>query len=573
VIRENLKSFLLFTVVLSSLSVSGQRIERSTVGTVNQEFSYAFSEATKYYLFGNYVQAITLYKECIKIKPENSASHFQLSKIYLNAGNTPLAREHAKKAYIYSKENIWYMQNLADIYQLEQKYDSAISIYKEIVKIQSDNVNVYFTLSSLNEKLKNYNEALKYLDLIENKIGISREVSLSKYRIYDVLNMPEKAIEKLKEANQLSMDEYNISGLIAEYYRKHDEPDSAQKYYNEIYPKYKSDPMVAFSYAEFLMENGSADSAGSIVVSVMADKSVDNVVKASYFFNLLQNESTFVKMKPAMDTASTVYYLLYYDDVRAMSIYADVQLRLRNFQKAADVLERLVRSDDKNYPAIEQLLYVLNIMGKSDSVLVYSRKAIQYFEDKPIPYLFNGTANFQKKAYDDAIVALNKGLILAKDDNLRIEFYSLLAECYQQVERFTDSEKAFKEALSIDNENAGIKNNYAYYLALRNKSLKEAEKLSYSTIKKEPENSTYLDTYAWVLFKSGKYKSAKKFIILALKFSKEDNPEILSHSADILIKLKDYTEAIKYLKKIIEISGSEKEIEVTRRIREIENLQ
>jgi tetratricopeptide (TPR) repeat protein len=261
------KIIILILALLLSAATKGQRIDnlqRSGEGITQQEYFYAFTEATKYYLFGNYVQAVGLFKECLKLRPESSAVHFQLSKIFLNTGNIDLAREHAKMAIVHDAKNKWYLQALVDIYQMEQKYDSAVLVYKQLLQLEEDNVNILFGIASLHEKLKQYEQALPFLDAIDDKIGVSKEVSINRYRLYEAMNQPNEAINHLKVAEGLSDDEYAITGMIAEFYRRQNKPDSATKYYAEIYPKYKFDPTVAFSYADFLIERERMDSARDI---------------------------------------------------------------------------------------------------------------------------------------------------------------------------------------------------------------------------------------------------------------------------------------------------------------------
>lgn len=60
-------------------------------------------------------------------------------------------------------------------------------------------------------------------------------------------------------------------------------------------------------------------------------------------------------------------------------------------------------------------------------------------------------------------------------------------------------------------------NNYAYYLSEKGVDLHKAESMSYKTIKAEPNNGTYLDTYAWILFMEERYADAKTYIDQALK--------------------------------------------------------
>ena len=79
-------------------------------------------------------------------------------------------------------------------------------------------------------------------------------------------------------------------------------------------------------------------------------------------------------------------------------------------------------------------------------------------------------------------------------------------------------------------------NNYAYYLSLEKAELKKAEKMSAKTVELEPKNSTYLDTYAWILYQQGSYSLAKFYIERAVdNLNKEEDPGVvLEHYGDIL---------------------------------------
>ena len=79
-------------------------------------------------------------------------------------------------------------------------------------------------------------------------------------------------------------------------------------------------------------------------------------------------------------------------------------------------------------------------------------------------------------------------------------------------------------------------NNYAYYLSLEKAELKKAERMSAKTVELEPKNSTYLDTYAWILYQQGNYSLAKFYIEKAIDnlAKQEDHGVIMEHYGDIL---------------------------------------
>lgn len=566
-----------FSVVLSSVDlVSGiyaqdtRFLVKTDDNLREQEYYFAFTEATRFYLFGNYVQAVGLYRECLKIKPKSAAVHYQLSKIFRNSGNTAVAKMHAKYACEYESSNKWYLQELADIYQMDQKFDSAILISKKLLSLDTENINILYSIASMSERLGKYDEALSYLNTIDSKIGASKEVSVSRYRIFEAMNRKNEALHELMLAYSLSGEEYGVAGMIAEFYRNQNRADSAFKYYRKIFPEYKNDPVVIFSYADFLLELKRMDEAEIILVDAMNSDTIDNRAKTGYFYKILQAENSFNLAQPLLDTIVSIYYAKYYDDLRSMSVFSDIEFRLGNYKKTSDALKRIIVIDDSNYAAFEQLIFSENVSGNIDSVIFYSNLAISKFRDKPIPYLFNGSALFQRKDYDGAVDFLERGLALTDNTALKLEFYMLLAECYENLKDYRKSEAAFSSALDIDKENVAVRNNYAYYLAIREVDLPKAFEMSSYTIKKEPENDTYLDTFAWILYKMGKYRRAEKVILRAIKFGGEDNGEILLHYGEILFSLRKFENAATYFRKALPKFSEDKQGEILKRIKEIE---
>ena len=57
--------------------------------------------------------------------------------------------------------------------------------------------------------------------------------------------------------------------------------------------------------------------------------------------------------------------------------------------------------------------------------------------------------------------------------------------------------------------------------------------MSYKTIKKEPTNSTFLDTYAWILFLQGRYEEANTYIEQAIKNDSTPSGTLFEHAGDI----------------------------------------
>ncbi len=75
----------------------------------------------------------------------------------------------------------------------------------------------------------------------------------------------------------------------------------------------------------------------------------------------------------------------------------------------------------------------------------------------------------------------------------------------------------YDDAILLNPDNSMAMNNAAYFMAERDIDLTRAETLSSKAVKLDPENPTYLDTYAWILFKKKDYSLAKQYIDMTLR--------------------------------------------------------
>jgi tetratricopeptide (TPR) repeat protein len=565
-------TLVIFLLTFDQVSVNGQELSpifKNSVTGNDQDYYYAFTEATRYFMTGNYMQAVNLYNECLRMRSSSGAPHYQLSRLFLNAGNKYLALEHAKKAVSLDETNKFYLQGLANIYQVDDKKDSAVLILKRLMLVDVNNPSYLLNIAGLYEELGKMDSSLKYLNLIDKKVGKSKEVSLNKYRIFEKMSMKGKAIENLKFAYTLEPTDYRVAGMLAEFYRSIGEKDSAYKYYREIYPAYKEEPMVSYSYSEFLLELGDTNTGRDVLLETMREKSINILQKSEYFLKLVQDTYLYQLNKPVLDTVVTTFLSEYPNDIRALSVYSDIQIRRRNFEKASAVLVRVYALDKRNYLALEQLLYSLNIQGKTDSVFFYSEEGVRNFSDRPLILLFNGSAKNDLKMFYDALIVLNKGLSIVSDSSMKIQFYNLIADSYRNIQEFDKSDDAFEKALMIDPDNLLIKNNYAYYLAVRGERLKIAKSMSKQTIKNEPQNSTYLDTYAWILFKMNNLSGAKKYILRAISYNGDKNSEILLHAGEIFLKAGIFDKALIFYKMAIGMLQGAEKVETERKINEL----
>ena len=73
--------------------------------------------------------------------------------------------------------------------------------------------------------------------------------------------------------------------------------------------------------------------------------------------------------------------------------------------------------------------------------------------------------------------------------------------------------------------------------------------MSAKSLKLRPGESTFMDTYGWVLYRQGKYSEAKVYILKAIEANKnEADATLWEHLGDIEYKLGNKEEALQHWK-------------------------
>ena len=125
----------------------------------------------------------------------------------------------------------------------------------------------------------------------------------------------------------------------------------------------------------------------------------------------------------------------------------------------------------------------------------------------------------------------------------------MMGDIYHQKGKNAEAYAAYDSSLVYNPDNIGTMNNYAYFLSVERKSLDKAEEMSYRTVKAEPSNATFLDTYAWILFEKGKYTEARIYMEQALQNEQNPSRVLLEHAGDIYYMAGQKEKALEYWKK------------------------
>ena len=239
------------------------------------------------------------------------------------------------------------------------------------------------------------------------------------------------------------------------------------------------------------------------------------------------------------------------EDADVAMLAAQYLLSKRMNDAAKPVLNQVLDIDPENKPARLQLLSFAISKEDLDEVIRLCAPAVEYMPEALEFYYYWGLAHYQKEQTDEAMKVFQKGVrqVGPESDKAMVsDFYSILGDIYHTKNMNAEAYAAYDSALVYKPDNIGALNNYAYYLSVEKKNLDKAEEMSYRTVKAEPTNGTYLDTYAWILFEKGKYAEARIYIDQALQNGGDKSSVVVEHCGDIYYQNGEREKAVEFWK-------------------------
>jgi tetratricopeptide (TPR) repeat protein len=160
----------------------------------------------------------------------------------------------------------------------------------------------------------------------------------------------------------------------------------------------------------------------------------------------------------------------------------------------------------------------------------------------------------QAGRYDEAIRYLNGLLTEANSDQRKADLLRLESWAHQRQGQLELAEQRMREALALSPTDVGINNDLGYTLADAGKQLDQAKSMIRLAVSEEPHTAAYLDSYGWVLYKSGEFAEARVWLQRATNMETGDDPVLYDHFGDTLWRLDDKDAALKIWKRSLELN-------------------
>lgn len=530
------------------------------------EFDYSFMEGVRSKITGNYQEALGWFDNCLKILPSSPVAKFEIAGILTANNDFNGALQLAREAVAGNGENIWYKILLASILQKKSMIEEACNVYADIISKYPNREEFYLIEADLYVSVEKWQKAIEVYDRYESQYGITEPVSIEKIKLYTKLDDSKKASNELLKLIRKFPDRSEYLSLLAELYFNYNQDKKGLQILDRLLKADPENGFIHFYLADYYRSKKQPESADEHTKCALASDQIENGYKIQYILKLVLNPDTTLVSDAELDSYMALLMQKYSDDLAVRALHSDFLKKDNKLAEAKKELEYILSKDQSNYLIWEELLLLCNEISDTVCMREKSIEAIKYFPEQPLPYALAGISFMMRNNFREALPFFKRGVDLTDENaNLKSQFYSYLADCYYNLDSVQEAFGMFDKVLEINPNDILALNNYAYYLSLRDENLSLAEKMSSKAVSMESDNPTYLDTYAWVLYKRGDYSQAKFYIKLAIEKSKEPSGVLYEHYGDILYRSGEKEKAMEMWKKALE-SGTDKTDELKRKI-------
>ena len=505
--------------------------------------------------------AIRNFEQALRYMPNDAASMFELSEQYYNAGRIEEAFNMIQQAAKLDPENKWYQIRLGLFYRNLDLYDDFISLYENLTKKYPDDPDMLSELIDAYLVTENFKKAVEKMDLLEQIIGENEFINEQRLSIYKRQGNDKKVISELEKLIEKNPENTRYYSMLAQVYIENGKEKEVLKIYEKIKEINPDNPYINISLLEFYEKNGDNDKAFNELLEAIRNKNLDLTTKANTYDYWMNKHQDATNINEQARQCGEAFIETHPDIKLGYLILGSYYIVNENAVKSKELYQRALAIDSTDFYGWQNLIISESRLNENEAVRDHAAAALKYYPMQPVFYWYAGVANAVLENNEDAISYLEKGRRYTSDKLQMANFDAFLGDLYHQL---GDEEKAFDaydRTLRNDPDNALVLNNYAYYLSLRGERLDEALKMAIHANELVPDNVYYLDTYAWVLYKLGRYKEAEKQMKKCLSLDKNPSGANLEHYGDILLQLGKKKEAVEYWNKAKQAGGYSKDLE------------
>ena len=552
-------NILFISLALVFAACGSKKNAESKKDSVNGKMDYVyiqkFHEGVRLKTKGQTKEAILVFEECLTMRPNDDASYFALSQLYMLDDNLIKSGEAIQKAAKIDPKNNHYTSELAYFYIEQEKFGLAVQQFEKLVKAEPRNPEYLYPYAECLVRAGKPEAAINALTKTEDQLGVIPEITIQKFQLYQQIKQPEKGLAEIAKARETYPDDPQLLSALVDYYLNSGQEAKAIETLETLSKADDANGRVHLFLADMYRRKGNMTSFYASAKKAMAGDGVDIDTKTK-FLSSLQNGGN--KLDPRAMELAEAFAKKHPDSAKPYSILGDFQLSVGNEKDALDNYRKALEYEKSASSLWNQVLLMEYQAQRFDDLEKDSKESLKYFPTLPTFYLLNAVANIQLKKFNEAITNLDIGReFITSDNSMKAEFYGQLGEAYFGKKDYAQGNSWYEKAIKADQRSTLILNNYAYRLAICKIELDKAEILIRQAMERSPGQPNFIDTYGFVLFQKGDYSNALKQFEKSYGLDHTDKVTA-EHLGDAYIKLNKPQEALKYWSKAKELGSISK---------------
>lgn len=521
---------------------------------------------------GNADSSFLYIDSCLQINPNSAVAYFLRADYYSDRNQDSIALKDLEKAASLEPANDSYQERVAQLYINTGNYAKGTEAFESLYAHNRDRDDVLGVLIQLYRQLRNYDKMLDALNRLEQIDGESDQLSMMRMNAYELKGDEKGAYTTLKGLADSHPNDLNFRLMLGNWLMQHKRQAEAYAIYQDVLKVEPDNAMAQSSMYDYYNAVGKDSLAKGMMDRLLLGKETPSDTRMQFLRIAIQNNER--------QGGDSVQMIKLIDDVQRVvprdTMLAQLKVAYYSLKKLpkdtiGKALRQLLDLQPDNAGARLQLIQDRWGTQNWEEISKLSEPGMLYNPKEMAFYFFTGLSRYYLKDDDGALDALQRGTAEINDQSnpdIVSDLYSMIGEIYHNKGMNKEAYAAFDSCLQAKPDNYSTLNNYAYFLSLDGKELDKAEQMSAKAVAADPKNSTYLDTYAWVLYKIGKYADAKIYIDQTLKFSTDSTTDstLYEHAADIYAQLGDYAAAADFCQQAMDHGGDKKVLEKKARL-------
>ena len=527
-------------------------VQAQDTDDLDRKYDYYFHEATRLRIQKKYDASHDMLMHCLAIRPHSPSALYELAQYYIVLKQTERGTATMAEAVKYAPDNYWYGQGLANLYIQQNKLDEAATLLENMAIRFPNKIDLTYSLLQVYNRQANFEKSIEILDKLEVRFGKTEQISMQKFAIYDQQGETEKAMAELKSLADEFPTDYRYLVILGDAYLQKEQYQQAYDIYQQVLKTEPDNAMAMYSLAAYYEQTGQTEKYDQQLNSVLLNRKVDADTKSDVMRRLIiRNENSHKDSTIVINIFNRIMEQEP-DEAQLPMLYAQYLYSKNMREEAIPVLKQALQIEPTNTAARMTLLGEAVNKRDYEWVIDICQTGTEANPNMLEFYYYLAIGYNQTQRTDSVVSVCQRALLHVTDDsdsNVVSDFYAILGDAYHTKKKMAETYEAYDKALEYNSNNIMALNNYAYYLSLERRDLDKAEEMSYKTVKAEPTNATYLDTYAWILFEKANYEQAKIYIDQALQNDDSLSAEVLEHCGDIYYHTGDTDKAVEFWQK------------------------